>query len=392
MSSPEPPHSRCNFLTDDRLLLVGARPIDSTLQGILAWGASLFVNLESPAQDPDCYDYAAKLPESVELLKLPTRNGLAPAAQPARQAVKQITAVRKAGRKVYIHCNGGHGRAGTLAALVLGTLQGLDAVNAIREVERRRETRPDCSRNLVPTPESNAQVKFLAKELGVRAGGTLPDRSDKSWLKQVRADRKKRKRDSDESITPALVRTKSSLSSGTQQPIEFYTGDSKYGEFSNFYEPKTPITWNGHKYATTEHAFQAAKFSAPGASPASLEYASLIRQTSTPNKARVLALQKTGGGYAWRTALNESIVKYRDLGVVIRPGWDTVRDSVMRQLLMCKFSQDARCKQLLLATGDRPLVEHTKRDAYWGDGGDGSGRNMLGVMLMETRARLRKES
>ncbi|KAJ3166288.1 hypothetical protein HDU88_003512 [Geranomyces variabilis] len=246
-------------------------------------------------------------------------------------------------------------------------------------------------RNPAPPPKRKAQVKSVAK-LGVNADDILPDRGDKSRPKQVRADRKRRKTDSDESSTTAPADAESSSSAGAQQPIKFYTGDGKCGEFSNYYQPKTPITWNGNKYATTEHAFQAAKFSAPGASAASLEYASLIRQTSTPNKARVLALQKTGGGYAWRTALNESIVKYRDLGVVIRPGWDTVRDSVMREILMCKFSQDAHCKQLLLATGDRPLVEHTKRDAYWGDGGDGSGRNMLGVMLMETRSRLRIES
>ena len=34
------------------------------------------------------------------------------------------------------------------------------------------------------------------------------------------------------------------------------------------------------------------------------------------------------------------------------------------------------------------IVEHTKNDAYWGDGGDGSGRNMLGRILMEVRRRL----
>ena len=37
------------------------------------------------------------------------------------------------------------------------------------------------------------------------------------------------------------------------------------------------------------------------------------------------------------------------------------------------------------------LVEHTTNDAYWGDGGDGSGTNMLGRILMEVRERLRAE-
>jgi len=37
------------------------------------------------------------------------------------------------------------------------------------------------------------------------------------------------------------------------------------------------------------------------------------------------------------------------------------------------------------------IVEHTTNDSYWGDGGDGSGRNMLGKLLMETRERIRNE-
>ena len=45
-------------------------------------------------------------------------------------------------------------------------------------------------------------------------------------------------------------------------------------------------------------------------------------------------------------------------------------------------------KLLLLATGDSVIVEHTEADAFWGDGGDGSGKNMLGRILMEVRTRL----
>jgi predicted NAD-dependent protein-ADP-ribosyltransferase YbiA (DUF1768 family) len=37
------------------------------------------------------------------------------------------------------------------------------------------------------------------------------------------------------------------------------------------------------------------------------------------------------------------------------------------------------------------LVEHTARDSYWGDGGDGSGRNRLGHLLMQLRAELRAQ-
>jgi predicted NAD-dependent protein-ADP-ribosyltransferase YbiA (DUF1768 family) len=34
-------------------------------------------------------------------------------------------------------------------------------------------------------------------------------------------------------------------------------------------------------------------------------------------------------------------------------------------------------------------LEHTAKDSYWADGGNGSGLNRLGVILMEVRSHLR---
>ncbi|MAZ56127.1 MAG: swarming motility protein YbiA, partial [Flavobacteriales bacterium] len=47
-------------------------------------------------------------------------------------------------------------------------------------------------------------------------------------------------------------------------------------------------------------------------------------------------------------------------------------------------------KKYLLSTGDRELVEHTTRDSFWGDGGDGTGANQLGKGLMRIRTQLRE--
>jgi hypothetical protein len=44
---------------------------------------------------------------------------------------------------------------------------------------------------------------------------------------------------------------------------------------------------------------------------------------------------------------------------------------------------------VLLGTGDEELVENAPGDYYWGCGADGSGRNMLGRILMEVRSGLR---
>lgn len=39
----------------------------------------------------------------------------------------------------------------------------------------------------------------------------------------------------------------------------------------------------------------------------------------------------------------------------------------------------------MLATGDEDIVENAPSDYYWGCGADGSGKNMLGKILMEVR-------
>nr|WP_052702820.1 NADAR domain-containing protein [Paenibacillus beijingensis] len=50
-----------------------------------------------------------------------------------------------------------------------------------------------------------------------------------------------------------------------------------------------------------------------------------------------------------------------------------------------KMEQHEEVKQILMSTGNCLLVEHTSNDSFWGDNGDGTGRNMLGQILMEVR-------
>ncbi|PVU56329.1 swarming motility protein YbiA [Enterobacter sp. HN503E2II] len=61
---------------------------------------------------------------------------------------------------------------------------------------------------------------------------------------------------------------------------------------------------------------------------------------------------------------------------------------MMRKALRAKFEQHAELRALLLATAHAKLVEHTENDAYWGDGGNGKGKNRLGYLLMELREQL----
>jgi hypothetical protein len=69
-----------------------------------------------------------------------------------------------------------------------------------------------------------------------------------------------------------------------------------------------------------------------------------------------------------------------------------VKIGVMREAVEAKFRQHEELRALLLGTGDAQLIEHTENDDFWGDGGDGSGRNELGRILMAIRDALRRES
>lgn len=139
--------------------------------------------------------------------------------------------------------------------------------------------------------------------------------------------------------------------------IRFYRVSDEYGCFSNF--APYPIDLDGRLWPTSEHYFQAQKFLDAGHQEA-------IRLAKSPMIAARMG---------------------RDRKRPLRPDWEAVKVDVMRQALRAKFSQHQDLQQVLLGTGDAQLVEHTERDSYWGDG---SGKNVLGKLLMEIREELGK--
>lgn len=140
--------------------------------------------------------------------------------------------------------------------------------------------------------------------------------------------------------------------------IYFYSVQDDFGEFSNF--APFPVVLKKKRWPTSEHYFQAQKFTDP-------KLQEQIRRAPAPMVAARMG----------RSRKNP-----------LRRDWESVKVGVMRDAVRAKFSQLAELEALLLSTGDATLVEHTDRDAYWGDGGDGSGRNMLGRILMEIRTEL----
>lgn len=162
----------------------------------------------------------------------------------------------------------------------------------------------------------------------------------------------------------------------------FYDPKLKFGCFSNYWAIPGGFVYNGQRYYTSEHAFQSGKYIYPGASQKSLTYGKIVAEQNTPNKARILANQKTGGGYKWRTDLNTIINQYKD--VPLRPNWDTIKVNVMYDILRAKVQQSEHCLQELKSTGQSYIVEDSP-DSFWGWGQNHQGQNYLGRLWIQMR-------
>ncbi len=80
-----------------------------------------------------------------------------------------------------------------------------------------------------------------------------------------------------------------------------------------------------------------------------------------------------------------------------RGDWDVVRVAIMRWCLEVKLAQNwDSFSELLLATGNRPIVEQSRRDDFWGakpiDDERLTGANYLGLLLQSLRERVKRES
>ena len=142
--------------------------------------------------------------------------------------------------------------------------------------------------------------------------------------------------------------------------IHFLLPEGVAGYLSNF--SPHGVCLDGVEWPTVEHCFQAMKF----ANDPQLQ--EQIRRADSACAAKRIA---------WEHA-------------AIRSDWRQVREQVMLRALRAKFSQHPDLGEKLLATGARQLVEVNPRDGYWGNGGDGSGQNRTGELLMLVREELRR--
>jgi len=145
--------------------------------------------------------------------------------------------------------------------------------------------------------------------------------------------------------------------------IYFYKVYEPYGCFSNF--SPHGIHLAGINWPTVEHYYQAQKF--VGSADAAL--IPLIHQAQTPEKAAAIG---------------------RDCSRQLRPDWEQVKTQIMRAGVLKKFLTHADIGAILIATGEQLIVENSPTDYYWGCGGDKTGDNHLGKILMSVREELRQ--
>lgn len=97
------------------------------------------------------------------------------------------------------------------------------------------------------------------------------------------------------------------------------------------------------------------------------------------------------------TTMNPAESKVSGRKLHLRPDWDEVRDQIMYEIVLAKFTQNPDLKAKLLATGDEEIIEGTTgwHDNYWGNCEcinckDIPGQNHLGQTLMRVRQELQE--
>lgn len=141
----------------------------------------------------------------------------------------------------------------------------------------------------------------------------------------------------------------------------FMRSRERYGALSNM-TGGFPIIVNGLNFQSSEGLFQALKF--PHAPRRQLHIAEA--RSGLDAKKRAYAA-----------------------GAKPMPGWDDIRIAAMAQTLAEKLRQHpARFSDALSETGNRPIVEKSYRDPFWGAQPSAAGlvgRNVLGRLLQELR-------
>lgn len=154
----------------------------------------------------------------------------------------------------------------------------------------------------------------------------------------------------------------------TKDVVRFRKTTEEFGGLSNM-APGFPVVVLGHRIRTSEALYQACRF------PHMPEVQKMIINEGSPMTAKMRSKP------------------YRKDS---RPDWDDVRVKVMKWCLRVKLAYNWRkFSELLLSTGERSIVEDSRKDSYWGampqDDDTLAGQNVLGRLLMDLRKKLQED-
>ena len=141
--------------------------------------------------------------------------------------------------------------------------------------------------------------------------------------------------------------------------IFFNTRGEQHRDFRNTSEHS--FTLDGELWQSAEHYVQAQRFSCDKAKAE-------VRDSAYAFSAKTLARERPDS---------------------LREDWHTVRDEVMEKAVRTKFASHPSLSDKLCATGDAEIIEASPMSHHWGAGADGTGKNMLGRILMKIREDLR---
>ena len=195
-----------------------------------------------------------------------------------------------------------------------------------------------------PTPEEIAALQALPREEIVAR-------------RNARKERKKREKELRAQKCVQWEIDNTPVNTPDSPPDVVNRFQRKYFFLGNYHP--SPVIYDGLKYPSSEHAYQAAKF-------IDHETKKRIALMDHPSEAK---------RYAHHTPPTF-------------PAWDEQKVNVMREIVHAKFIQNEDLRNRLLATGDAHLEEGNRHgDTFWGTV-DGIGENMLGKILMEIRKQL----
>ena len=154
-----------------------------------------------------------------------------------------------------------------------------------------------------------------------------------------------------------------------EKVVAFRKTGEAFGGLSNM-APGFPVSIEGCHIRTVEALYQACRF------PHLPQVQQMILDEISPMTAKMRSKP------------------YRDDS---RPDWDDVRVPIMKWCLRVKLAANwPAFSQVLSETGERQIVEDSRKDDFWGarpKADDGlEGRNVLGRLLMELRQKLKDNS